>query len=81
MEPTDTKSVAWYLTKKSVFLGLAVLGPLALPLVWLSPKFSKSQKIVLILTTLVLTALFFKFSTMVVGLLNQRMEEMKALGY
>lgn len=81
MEPIETKPVVWYLTKKVVFFGLAVLGPLALPLVWLSPKFSRTQKIVLIVTTVVLTILFFKFSMMAVDLLNQRVEEMKALGY
>ncbi len=81
MQPNESTPVAWYLTKKSVFLGLAIFGPLALPLVWMSPKFSRTQRIVLTVITVVLTVLFFKFTAMAVGLLNKQVEEMKALGY
>lgn len=80
MPLNESMPVTWYLTKKSVFLGLAIFGPLALPLVWLSPKFSYVQKIILILITVALTLLFFKFSAAMVELLNQRVEEMKTLG-
>lgn len=76
----ELNAVPWYLTRKIVFLGLAILGPLALPLVWLSPKFSLFQRLLWTLLTVLLTFFFLKFSIEMAGVLNQRMKEMKQMG-
>ncbi len=78
-QSSDTK-VPWFLTQKSVFLGLVIFGPLALPLVWVTPKLSIAKKIFWTILMGVLTALLWKYSMDMMGLLNRRMEELKALG-
>ncbi len=80
MEPDALKPVPWYLTRRIVFLALTIAGPLALPLVWLSPKFSSSQKIFWTVLTVALTLVFWNLTVKTAGILNQQMAEMKKLG-
>ncbi|MBF0428011.1 MAG: hypothetical protein HQL94_03750 [Magnetococcales bacterium] len=51
-----TQEQAWYLKKSVVWTLILAVGPLALPLVWLSPHFSRTYKTVLTLLLLLLTA-------------------------
>ena len=50
MQPQPTK---WYYSVASVFVALFLLGPLAFPLLWKSPRFSLTWKILL---TVIITA-------------------------
>ena len=45
----------WYFTKGSLITAFLVVGPLALPLVWLHPKMATSRKVVWTVVTLILT--------------------------
>ncbi len=53
---TETK---WYYSSLAVFVSVATLGPLALPLVWLNPRYTALTKILLTLLILALTILLF----------------------
>jgi hypothetical protein len=45
----------WHQSTGAIVLALLTLGPLALPMVWAHPQYSKSVKIVITVTTIVLT--------------------------
>lgn len=47
--------VKWYLKPVSVIIGILVLGPFALPLIWMSPALKMWQKIALTVLTAALT--------------------------
>lgn len=50
------EEIKWYLRPWVVIVSLFfVLGPLALPLLYLSPKFNKTSKVVLTIVTVVYT--------------------------
>ncbi len=74
-----TKEVPWYLTARSVVWGLVIFGPLALPLVWLSPKFALWQKVLISMTAVATTVLLVKFLGDAEGLLRQHWAELKEL--
>ena len=74
-----TGNVPWFLEKKAVWIGLIVVGPLALPLLWFSPKFSGGSKVWICVLTVALTVLTFKFSEAMLGVLEQRLSELKQL--
>jgi len=52
---TDTKNIKWYLRPSMVIAALLVSGPFAIPLVWMSPAFTKAAKIATTILTIVLT--------------------------
>jgi hypothetical protein len=51
------EGLKWYYSRHAVVLGLSTLGPFALPLVWLNPRYSLRTKIALTALILVLTVL------------------------
>ncbi len=70
----------WYLTLKIVFLGLFIFGPLALPLVWFTPKMSLAKKVFLTALTVVLAVLMWRVSLEMFRLLTQKLAELKSAG-
>lgn len=81
MENPSKENIPWYFTLKSVFLGLALVGPLALPLVWWTPRLSKGKKWTLTVITLVLAVVFFKLSQAAFVFLNEKMQELQTAGF
>jgi hypothetical protein len=70
--------VKWYLNPISVVLLLFfVLGPIGLPLLYKSPKFSKTLKIILTVTVIVYTSLLILASLEIGIELYTRMQELK----
>ncbi len=72
----EEQKVRWYLKPVSViFLLFFVLGPLALPLLYKSPKFNKTSKvlltIVVVIYTLYLILASLKLGELCYTLLNQ----------
>ena len=51
----------WYFTNASIAFSFFCVGPLALPLVWFNPRFSRMTKIVITIVSLVLTYIFTVF--------------------
>ncbi|HOX54390.1 MAG: hypothetical protein PHI86_06345 [Candidatus Omnitrophica bacterium] len=45
----------WYFRNSTLVTAFLIVGPLALPLVWLNPRFSKSNKIIITFIVAVLT--------------------------
>jgi polyferredoxin len=74
----EDEKIKWYLRPISVVLLLFfVLGPFALPLLYKSPKFSKTLKIILTLVVIVYTS-YLIFATLEIGReLYRRMEELQ----
>lgn len=74
--PEKDEKIKWYLRPFSVILLLFfVLGPLGLPLLYKSPKFSKTLKAILTIIVVLYTC-YLIFATLEIGkLLYLRMEE------
>ena len=72
--------VKWYLNPISVVVLLfSVLGPFALPLLYKSPKFSKTLKIVLTVVVIVYTS-YLIFASLEIGReLYARMQELRGV--
>ena len=75
-EPPRRKA-KWYHSNSTAIVAFLCLGPLALPLVWLNPRYSPAVKAILTVIILVVTvALCYG----VVGMYNNLFEQIKALG-
>ena len=55
--PYKTKDKKWYHSNSTVVLALLCLGPLALPLVWLNPRYKPLTKGLITIIVLVVTIL------------------------
>ena len=77
--PKDEK-VKWYLRPLSVVLSLFfVLGPFGLPLLYKSPKFSRTLKIILTIAVVIYTFYLIFISLEIARELYKRMEEFKEI--
>jgi len=76
--PKEDGKIKWYLRPISVVLLLFfVLGPFALPLLYKSPKFSKTSRIILTIVVIIYTS-FLIFASLEIGReLYIRMEELR----
>ena len=73
--------VRWYFRPPAVFLALLCAGPLALPLVWLSPSFKKSHKIIITAAVAALTVWLAKASVELYNLLLEELRELERVLY
>ena len=77
--PKD-EEVKWYLTPVSVVLSLFfVLGPFGLPLLYKSPRFSRTSKIILTIAVVIYTSYLIFISLEIARELYKRMEEFKEI--
>jgi hypothetical protein len=67
----------WYLKPVTVIIAVLCVGPLALPLVWISPAFSKKLKIAITLVMVILTILLLKASVDLYNILLKEIEELR----
>jgi hypothetical protein len=67
----------WYHTTSAVVIGLAVAGPLALPLVWIQPRWSPLKKI---LWTVAVLALTWAMVTFTVEVGQKVLDQYRELG-
>jgi hypothetical protein len=78
--PKEDEKVKWYLRPISVVLSLFfVLGPLGLPLLYKSPKFSRTLKLILTIAVFVYTSYLIFVSLEIARELYKRMEEFKEI--
>ena len=78
--PKDNENVKWYLSPVSVVLSLFfVLGPFGLPLLYKSPKFSRTLKIILTIAVMIYTSYLIFVSLEIVRELYKRVEELKEI--
>ena len=64
----------YYRPLPMLFLLFVVLGPLGLPLLWKSPAFSRSMKIVLTIAVVVYTALLAETALMAIRTIVDQLE-------
>jgi hypothetical protein len=66
------KSKKWYFSTATVVLALLSVGPVALPLVWVHPRYSPLVKLVISVATIVVTIILcYAMAAMYRNLLNQ----------
>jgi len=76
--PKEDEKVKWYLRPINVVLLLFfVLGPFGLPLLYKSPKFSKTLKIILTIAVIIYTSYLIFVSLEIARQLYSRMEELQ----
>jgi predicted nucleic acid-binding Zn ribbon protein len=68
----ETKpKVKWYFRTSAVVIAILCVGPFALPLVWLNPAYSRTQKLLISAVVLILTYVLFKGFTNALGTLDE----------
>ena len=67
----------WYHTTSTIVIALLCLGPLALPLVWLNPRYKTVIKLVV---TVIVVGVSILFCYLIVNLIVQLIEPIKMLG-
>jgi phage FluMu protein Com len=67
----------WYYNTSSIVIALLCLGPLALPLLWLNPRYKTASKLIVTVIVVAVSILFFYLT---VNTYFQLIEQMKALG-
>jgi hypothetical protein len=79
-QPGEGEKTKWYLSPIGVVLLLFfVLGPLGLPLLYKSPKFSKTLKIILTIAVMIYTAYLVFASLEIAKELYRNMEKLQEL--
>lgn len=72
-------SIKWYLRPVTVIIAILSAGALALPLLWISPAFSKKLKVVITLALIALTVWFVKVSVDLYKISLDRIQEIQKL--
>jgi polyferredoxin len=79
-EPKKNEKVKWYLRPVIVLLSLFfVLGPFGLPLLYKSPKFSRTLKIIFTVAVIIYTSYLIFVSLEIARELYERVEEFKEI--
>jgi hypothetical protein len=71
------KPKKWYFATGTVVLSLLCLGPMALPLVWINPRYKISTRVIITIIILVLTILCIY---MAVGVYQRMIDQLTVLG-
>jgi len=67
----------WYFSTSTIVIALLCLGPLALPLVWLNPRYKTAAKLVVTVIVVAVSILFFYLT---VNTYLQLTKQIEALG-
>jgi hypothetical protein len=67
---------AWYQSTTTIVLALLMLGPLALPLVWINPRYSMTVKVVVSIVVILLTILICYAMVWMYGNLVKQIESL-----
>ena len=75
--PPSPSRPKWYFSTSSLTVALLTMGPLALPLVWLNPRFKPITKLLITVAVVVLTIMLCQF---MMNTYKNLMDQIKALG-
>ncbi len=75
--PAPAKPKKWYFATPNVVIALLCLGPLALPLVWLNPRYKPATKAVVTVIVVVVTIVAVYLTA---RMYQQAMDQIRALG-
>ena len=67
----------WYYTTSTIVIALLCLGPLALPLVWMNPRYKTASKLIV---TVIVVGVSILFCYLTVNTYFQLIEQIEALG-
>jgi len=73
----EKPKVKWYQSTSLIVIALLCVGPFALPLVWINPRYSKTTRIIVTILVLVLTVVLYY---VVEGLYANLKAQMSQLG-
>lgn len=77
LDKSKTPKTKWYFSTSAIVIALLCFGPLALPLVWLNPRYRTVTKVVVTAVVIVLTIFF---SYLAVSIYLRLTEQIEALG-
>ena len=66
----------WYFSTSAVVIALLCLGPLALPLVWLNPRYRIATKVVVTVIVIALSIFFFYLTMNIYLRLTEQIESL-----
>ena len=69
----------WYHSTTAVVIGLATVGPFALPLVWFNPRYRMAAKVILTILVLTLTVLLIYLVVVLYMRLAEQMKDLTTL--
>jgi len=74
---TKRRPKKWYFANGTVVLALLCLGPMALPLVWVNPRYKISTRAIITVIVIIVTILCIY---MTVGVYQRMLDQLTALG-
>jgi len=77
-ESPKKDSDKWYYKKTTVIMGLFIVGPLALPLIWINPAFSKRNKILITLIIIAVSIWLMKSTADLYRILTEHYKELES---
>ena len=75
----DIKDIKWYHKPASIVVAILVAGPLALPLVWISPALKRWHKAVITCVIIAITAWLVKASADLYSTILKELKDLQAL--
>lgn len=75
----SNKEVKWYYRPVTVIVAILAFGPLALPIVWMSPALKKWHKVVLTVLIMALTVWMVRATADIYSNISKQMRDMQAL--
>ena len=76
-ETPQVSKTKWYFTTSTIVIALLCLGPLALPLVWLNPRYKIVSKLIV---TVIVIGISILFCYLTLNTYHQLTEQIEALG-
>ena len=70
----------WYYSTSAIVIGLLCLGPFALPLVWISPKYKVITKIIITIVVIAVTIWLFQLAGQLYQLYQRLINQINDLG-
>ena len=78
-ESNPKPNIPWYQKTQSITAAILLLGPLALPMLWLNPRYKMTVKIIWTVVILGLTWALAKYTAVIFEHLMDQMADLKAL--
>ena len=70
-------AVKWYLKPLAVIIAILIVGPFALPLVWMSPVFKRWQKAIITILLILVTIWLVQVSAAIYRTLLSQMQSLR----
>jgi uncharacterized membrane protein len=69
----------WYQTTKSIVIAILIVGPLALPLVWLKKSWTPMMKLAITVILIFLTLALMRITSSTLDQLNTQLDQFQSL--